>query len=82
MYEWQVFSTLSSSAHFSKWDRGFDVVIIDEAAQAVSSYNPFYLFQHFLNSPPFPWSLSHFDILKYNTYIKLIISLSVIISNL
>ncbi|KAK9932496.1 hypothetical protein M0R45_019731 [Rubus argutus] len=30
-----VFSTLSSSAHFSKWDRGFDVVIIDEAAQAV-----------------------------------------------
>ncbi|KAM5570096.1 putative helicase MAGATAMA 3 [Rosa sericea] len=32
-----VFSTLSSSgsAHFGKWDRGFDVVIIDEAAQAV-----------------------------------------------
>ena len=34
----QVFSTLSfsGSALFSKWNRGFDVVIIDEAAQAVS----------------------------------------------
>jgi len=35
---WQVFSTLSfSGSHvFSKLNRGFDVVIIDEAAQAVS----------------------------------------------
>lgn len=35
---WQVFSTLSfSGSHvFSKLSRSFDVVIIDEAAQAVS----------------------------------------------
>jgi senataxin len=41
MYDWQVFSTLSFSGStlFSKWNRGFDVVIIDEAAQAVSSHN-------------------------------------------
>lgn len=38
VYFWQVFSTLSfsGSSLFSKWNRGFDVVIIDEAAQAVS----------------------------------------------
>lgn len=38
MYDWQVFSTLSFSGSplFSKYNRGFDVVIIDEAAQAVS----------------------------------------------
>jgi superfamily I DNA and/or RNA helicase len=43
MYDWQVFSTLSFSGStlFSKWNRGFDVVIIDEAAQAVSSDNNF-----------------------------------------
>ena len=37
---WQVFSTLSfsGSSLFSKWNRGFDVVIIDEAAQAVSGF--------------------------------------------
>lgn len=47
MHTWQVFSTLSfsGSSLFSKWNRDFDVVIIDEAAQAVSSCNPlFYLF--------------------------------------
>ena len=38
MFHSQVFSTLSfsGSALFSKWNRSFDVVIIDEAAQAVS----------------------------------------------
>lgn len=40
VYFWQVFSTLSfsGSSLFSKWNRGFDVVIIDEAAQAVSAF--------------------------------------------
>lgn len=41
----QVFSTLSfsGSALFSKWNRGFDVVIIDEAAQAVSRSASFFI---------------------------------------
>lgn len=46
MYDWQVFSTLSFSGSplFSKYNRGFDVVIIDEAAQAVSCAIRFFLF--------------------------------------
>lgn len=45
LYCWQVFSTLSFSgtALFSKLSRGFDVVVIDEAAQAVSSFNCYYI---------------------------------------